>query len=395
MQKLIRRTALARNQSQRKAIRAAKQAQRDELKDSLRQRFAYNRVELDNIRAERLQRREDWMRGQLAPQRDAGLDAKRFGALNPHAMRPPPVPKHLRRKFVNLAPGDRVCLLKGRDKGKINEIIRVDTETETVTVKDLNVSDVHFPEWLSEQYGNKSPFQTIPLPIPMDDVRLVVALDDPATGQTRDVLVEHIVGGGPFLEREHGVEIPRHTRYIAGENIEIPWPRQDPPTLKDEVWDTLRMEVETPTWVPSLHKPPFPPSVLDELRNKFSKYRTRHDPKFVEQKRLEDLKREYIQSRSLVSVSGEHRSGRLSRDQSRRAKWWWNTHGADIWDKAISGKAAKEGTPTEKLISQEILEKGYVPQTILSEVVEGKTVEFIEEFMSKNSTPSKSTSQSV
>ncbi|KAL2828705.1 hypothetical protein BDW59DRAFT_142902 [Aspergillus cavernicola] len=305
MQKVIQRTALARNQAQRKTIRATKRAERAAFKETLRQRFGFTRMELDNVRAERLQRREDWMRGPLAPQRDAGFEGKRYGALSPQAMNPPAVPKHLRRKYINFAPGDRVCIMKGRDKGKISEVSRVDPDNETVVVKDLNVSDVYFPEWLSEQYGNTTPFQTVPLPVSIDDVRLVVALDDPATGQTRDVLVDHVYGGGPILEREHGVETPRHTRYIAGEDIEIPWPRYDTPAFKDQPWDTLRMEVETPTWVPSLHFAPFPPSVLDELRNKFSKYRTRHDPEFVEQRRLEDLKKEYLQSRSLLTPKGE------------------------------------------------------------------------------------------
>ncbi|KAL4900561.1 hypothetical protein BDW74DRAFT_161650 [Aspergillus multicolor] len=305
MQKIVRRTALARNQAQRKAILAKKDAKHEDLNDSLRQRFQYNRFQLDHIRAERLRRREDWLKGPLAPQRDAGLDGKQFGALSPQSMNPPAIPKHLRRKYINFAPGDRVCIMKGRDKGKINVVTRVDDTNETVIVKDCNVAEVYFPEWLSEQFGNTNPFQTVPIPISIDDVRLVAALDDPATGVTRDVLVEHVYGGGPILEREHGIDTPRHTRYIAGEDIEIPWPRPEKPNYKDEEWDTLRMEVETPTWVPSLHYAPFPPSVLDELRNKFSKYRTRHDPEFVEQKRMEDLKKEYLQSRSLMTPKGE------------------------------------------------------------------------------------------
>lgn len=158
---------------------------------------------------------------------------------------------------------------------------------------------------MNDQTNNKSSFSTIPVPISINDVCLVAALDDPATGQTRDVLVQHIRGGGPFLERQYGVETPRHTRYIAGDEIEIPWPRVEKPNFKDEEWDTLRMEVETPTWVPSLHSAPFPPSVLDELRNKFSRYRTRHDPAFVEQKRMEDLKKEYLAHRSLLTPKGE------------------------------------------------------------------------------------------
>ncbi|KAL4944238.1 hypothetical protein BDV06DRAFT_187888 [Aspergillus oleicola] len=305
MQKIVRRTAQARNQAQRKAIRATKSAERSEVRESLRQKFAWQRHHVDNIRAERLQRREDWMKGPLAPQRDAGFEEKSYGALNPQAMRPPPIPKNLRRKYINFAPGDRVCLMKGRDKGKIDVVTRVDEETETLTVKDLNMADVYFPEWLNAAYGNNTPFQTISLPVPLDDVRLVAALDDPSTGQTRDVLVEHIYGGGPTVEHDYGVELPKHTRYIAGEDIEIPWPRADKPNVKDEEWDTLRMEVETPTWVPSLHEPPFPSSVLDELRNKFSAYRTRHDPEYVEEKRMEDLKREYLETRSLMTPKGE------------------------------------------------------------------------------------------
>ncbi|KAE8388551.1 hypothetical protein BDV23DRAFT_110997 [Aspergillus alliaceus] len=305
MQKIIRRTAVARNQAQRKVIRTAKGNERQEAKDFLRQQFAANRTTLDNIRSERQRRRDDWLRGPVAPRHDISLEKKTFGALDAQVMNPPTVPKHLRRKYINIAVGDRVCVMKGHDKGKINEVIRVSPESETVTVKDLNVADVHLPSWLASQSGQKGNVSPVPMPISLDDVRLVVALDDPATGQTRDVLVEHVYGGGPILERDHGSDTPRHTRYITGENIEIPWPRSEPPKFKDEEWDTLRMEVETPTWTPSLHYAPFPPSVMDELRNKFSKYRTRHDPEWVEAKKMEDYRKEYLQSRSLLTPKGE------------------------------------------------------------------------------------------
>lgn len=79
------------------------------------------------------------MRGPLAPRRDAGPEGKSFGALSPQAMNPPAIPKHLRRRFINVVPGDRVCVMKGRDKGKINEVIRVDSSNETVSVKDTNM----------------------------------------------------------------------------------------------------------------------------------------------------------------------------------------------------------------------------------------------------------------
>ncbi|KAL2223339.1 KOW motif domain protein [Thermoascus aurantiacus ATCC 26904] len=321
MQKVIRRTALARAQAQRKAAIAAKERQREEFKSALRERFAFNRMQLDLARKEREQRREDWMRGPLAPKRDSGLDEQAYATLLPQYLHPPKVPQHLRRKYINFAPGDRVCLMKGPDKGKIGEVIKVDPETETVTVQGLNMVDVQVPDWLSAQYGSKQPFHSVEAPIPMDDVRLVVALDDPATGQIREVLVKHVCGGEPILEREYGSTTPRHTRYIAGENIEIPWPKERPVQHKDEDWDTLRMEVETPTWMPSLLHPPFPPSVIDELRNKYSKYRTRHDPEFVEQKKLEDLKQEYLQSRTLLTPMGEFREMmRKKKEAKTRAK---------------------------------------------------------------------------
>ncbi|KAE8350036.1 hypothetical protein BDV28DRAFT_139911 [Aspergillus coremiiformis] len=305
MQKVIRRTALARNQAQRKAIRSTKQTEREEAKDYLKQQFSFKRMELDNIRAARYRRRDDWLRGPLAHQHDTSLEGQTFGALSAQALNPPALPQRLRRRYINIAVGDRVCIINGQDKGKINEVTRVNIENETVTVKDLNISDVHLPGWVNSQYGGKGNVSSVALPIPMDDVRLVIAVKSPRDGKTRDNLVEHVYAGGPILEREPGSETPRHTRYVAGTHIEIPWPSAEEQNLKDEDWDTLRMEVETPTWTPSLHYAPFPPSVLDEVRNKFSKYRTRHDPEWVEAKMLEDYRKEYLQSRSLLTPKGE------------------------------------------------------------------------------------------
>lgn len=147
MQKVIRRTALARNQAQRKAKIAAKKEQREDFKESLRQRFAQERLRLDAEREERLRRREDWLRGPLAPKRDSGAIASYYGALTPQALQPPKVPAHLRRKYINIAPGDRVCIMKGKDKGKIGDVIKVDPETETVTVKDLNMVTALVLSW--------------------------------------------------------------------------------------------------------------------------------------------------------------------------------------------------------------------------------------------------------
>lgn len=118
----------------------------------------------------------------------------------------------------------------------------------------------------------------------------------------------HMYGGGPILQREYGTDTPKHTRYVAGEGIEIPWPNPETHNYQDKESDTLRLDVETLTWTPSLKNQPFPSSVLDELRNKYSKHRTRHDPKYVEEKKLEEYKQEYLQSMSLLTPKGEHRA---------------------------------------------------------------------------------------
>lgn len=139
MQNVIRKTALARNQAQRKVIRAEKVARRKEAKSALMQRFAFDRQELDNIRAQKKNAREDWLRGPLAPRRDVGVDGRTYGAFAPHTMNPPAIPKHLRRKFFNFVPGDRVCVIRGREKGNIDTITEVNHENETVTLKNTNI----------------------------------------------------------------------------------------------------------------------------------------------------------------------------------------------------------------------------------------------------------------
>lgn len=142
------------------------------------------------------------------------------------------------------------------------------------------------------------------MPIPFDDIRLVIALE--VEGNTRDCLVRHAYGGPPYLDRGPHSKLPRYTRYISGEDVEIPWPRDDEPrAAKDGEFDTLRYQVDFPTWVPSLHKSPFPSSVLDELRGKYSRFRARHEPEFVEQKKLEDYKSEFLKSRTLLTPMGE------------------------------------------------------------------------------------------
>jgi large subunit ribosomal protein L24 len=156
------------------------------------------------------------------------------------------------------------------------------------------------------------------LPVSLDDLRLVVQLNEFNAAQAaREVLIENIRGGPPFLERAYGSSTPRHTRYMTGdEGIEIPWPEEEFGDEEDKSWDSLRIEVETPTWLPSLLTPPFPSSVIDELRNKYGKTRTRHNPEYIEQKKLQDYREEYLKSRTMWTPPTEARQKRIAEKQS-------------------------------------------------------------------------------
>ena len=124
---------------------------------------------------------------------------------------------------------------------------------------------------------DKTPYRTMEAAIPISSVRLVYPLPDPTTGARRDVIVKELVKKGGH-------------RHIAGTSpsIFIPWPDKPPNKYDDHEHDTLRIDVEERTWVPSLRRMPMPEGVLDELRNRYSRYRTRHDDDFVEKKTMEE-----------------------------------------------------------------------------------------------------------
>ena len=54
------------------------------------------------------------------------------------------------------------------------------------------------------------------------------------------------------------------------------------------VGDTPRITTELETWHPSLGMPPFPISVIDELRGKYSRFRTRHTDEYIAEQLAKD-----------------------------------------------------------------------------------------------------------
>ncbi|EWC45865.1 hypothetical protein DRE_04872 [Drechslerella stenobrocha 248] len=283
MQKVLRRTALAKAQVARRYAREAqirikrKQIEQRQYEASLRAHRGY----METIRAEL---EDDIKRGPLAAIR--GVNAKdRIARDLPDAesLRLPEVVE--KRAFFNIVAGDRVVLLAGKDRNKVGVVRDVDHKTDSVKVRGLNVYPIRTPAYFEGLEGGENPGIDQEISIPYVDVRLVHPVPDPKTGALRDAIVKKV-----RVENVRKDAWGKKTwqRYIAFTNTVIPWPPKTEPEYADEACDTRRMDVEERTYLPTLLKPPFPGPVIDELRGKYSKFRDRHDREYIEQKMKED-----------------------------------------------------------------------------------------------------------
>ena len=149
--------------------------------------------------------------------------------------------------------------------------------------------EIHVAEWMRKEDNDPRATRIINGPIPLTNVRLVHAYLDPQTHVRRDVIVEKAkitnFRDGDFEREIEG--LPSSDQSTRWERI--PWPESNKDEdVADNDSDTLRITVDDVTFIPTLTRPPMPPSVLDELRNKYSKFRDRHDPEYLEQKHAED-----------------------------------------------------------------------------------------------------------
>ncbi|TAQ86927.1 hypothetical protein B7494_g4767 [Chlorociboria aeruginascens] len=265
-------------------------------KKSAREEYGYARKqETALIKKARAARREDWELGPLAPKRDVGDAKDTYGTIPSVLVQGQ---AHLRGslasvggRFLNIVEKDRVVLLEGPDKGKIGVIRSVDKKKGLCSVEGLNMVDIQIPPYMiSPEDQDKRPYRSYEKPIPLRSVRLVYPLKDEATGEVRDVIVSRLENRSFWFDHRTGYT--RWDRVIPGLDIKIPWPPREPVQYKDQECDTLRIEVDVRSFIPTLLRPPMPGSVIDELRNKYSKFRTRHDPEYIEAKMQEDREKE-------------------------------------------------------------------------------------------------------
>lgn len=120
------------------------------------------------------------------------------------------------------------------------------------------------------------------MPIPWSQLKLVHALRDDESGTFRDVIIDTLQVIPSRSTRNQDDSISRGRRYIPSLNLDLPWPETTATEHKTHPDDTPRLNVDISTNDnPVLAYAPMPTSVIDELRNKYSRFRTRHGPAFI------------------------------------------------------------------------------------------------------------------
>ncbi len=139
MQKVLQRTAHAKAQAARRALkRSQKNAADIRLRDRKTQSPLGSEM-AEEIRQARRVRREDRELGPLAPRRDVGELQDTYGTVSPRRLQGFLKPPEQRAEAQPIVAGDRVVLVDGRDKGRIGQVISVDKKRHECTVKGLNL----------------------------------------------------------------------------------------------------------------------------------------------------------------------------------------------------------------------------------------------------------------
>jgi len=203
--------------------------------------------------------------------------------------------------------------------------------------------DIRSPEALAAD--GQPRIQTTEQPLPYSSVQLVYPLPDPITSIPRDVLLRRLIKRDAYFDIYKNETV--WTRYVEPQNIRIPWPAVEEPEHKDEDVDTLRIQVEDKSFLPTLLRPPMPPSVIDELRNKFSKYRDRHDVEYVAKKVKEDEEAAHMAERARLTMPrGARNMARMGRGHNEGKKTVPKLSN-DILEK-LGAHMAKKGIATKK-----------------------------------------------
>ncbi|KAL2126045.1 hypothetical protein VTI74DRAFT_1866 [Chaetomium olivicolor] len=291
MDKILRRVAMAERQAARRAKRWQEQKAAADKVRRLQEITRTRQQAGHDLNAAIKARHEDLELGPLAPRRDVSKVDKfgnYWGSISTERVLLQVGLTEQQREaraawaggcqYLCLAPGDRVVITEGPEKGKISTIANIKKDQMTVELDgNVGIVNANIPEFLREE--GQTPVQQTKAVFPISSIRLVHPLEDPETGVVRDVIIRELKPVG--MTHDRPTRKVFFSRIVPGLNVRIPWPKVKPTEHQDHPVDTLRLDVEERTFVPTLLRPPMPESVLDELRNKYSKFRTRHTPEYV------------------------------------------------------------------------------------------------------------------
>ncbi|KAK3397032.1 hypothetical protein B0T20DRAFT_357275 [Sordaria brevicollis] len=303
MDKLLRRVRMAEGMAARRAQRKNNTMKRIiERKSGKKNGEAFSEA-IKQRKEAMVARHEDWKMGPLAPRREFGetddVFGGYYGTISPaRTMLMTQLSEEEKAarvawcgspKFLCIAEGDRVVVVEGHHKDLIGKITKIYLDEMTVEILSEKLkTNTTLPEYMLE--GDTKPVQQLSSRLPISAVRLVHPLKDPKTGEYRDVIIRELRPRDVVHDRP--TRTRKMKRVVPGENIIIPWPRQEPVKREEHASDTVRMNVEEKTYVPTLFAAPAPMQVLDELRNKYSIFRTRHTPEYIAKKEAEEAEKE-------------------------------------------------------------------------------------------------------
>ncbi|KAK3387651.1 hypothetical protein B0H63DRAFT_470611 [Podospora didyma] len=300
MDKLLRRVRMAEGQVARKAKRAAFIKHSQDKHARRRESIGLFQAAGHQLGAAIKARHENYEMGPLAPRRDVSRLDKNgnyWGSISPEQTLLQTTltdeQKEARAawcggsKYLCLAKGDRVVVVEGPFKGKIAAIEEIKRDIMAVTLTNELQVNTKIPDFMV--VPGQNPVELMASVIPISAVRLVHPLRDPTTKKIRDVIIKELKPDRIYHDRP--TRKKTWYRVIPGLNTRIPWPRAEPKVYKDYPGDTLRIAVEERTFVPTLLRPPMPETVIDELRNRYSIFRTRHTSEYIAQKEAEEAEK--------------------------------------------------------------------------------------------------------
>ncbi|KAG5983689.1 hypothetical protein E4U55_007438 [Claviceps digitariae] len=298
MQKLVKRAAQAQRQATR---RASQKMEKQNVGHRVQNRQALRNAVSEirqNVKDARQARKDDWELGPLAPKRDLGFN--NYGMFNEHVRQDwtangnhQQKPQLIEQRCawaggvrqLCLAPQDRVVILAGPDMNKIDRIKEVQAESGTVTL------ETHHTSLQAGLFGG--PIRSQAMPISISSLRLVYPIKDTTTGIIQDMVINQLKAVPPNMQSRY-MSLDRWNygkkwdRVEPSLNLVIPWPEVVVPEFETNKVDTTRQQVEERTFYYNLLAPPMPEVVLDELRNKYSRFRTRHEEWYIKKKEQEE-----------------------------------------------------------------------------------------------------------